>query len=371
VQALGEGAHLIYVQSHDSDGFWGPSASTGLIVDRTGPNGTSLGVNPATNDGTLADPVDPTSFKVFGTFDDGSATSPASKIVAAEGFFPLPGGAAPTTADNGKGLVFQANDGAFTSSSETAYGLVPLSQLTSYANGTYPVFMHALDAAGNWGPWASTNLVVQRGLFADGFEAGTLAGVVAAWTGGSIPALPATGRFAVTSTTAGHNVGTYGLAVSGSGTAQATLQTPLVSPPLGAAAYHARFAFNPNGLRTANATSVTGILTGLSGASNAFQVQYRRGTNNAAAQVRLNFATANTAWVTIGTTTWSSVQVDWSSGKKATLTLTVNGAASSLTGRNTSALKVTAAQLGIRNATGAVTGTAYFDAFVSSLNQLP
>jgi hypothetical protein len=128
---------------------------------------------------------------------------------------------------------------------------------------------------------------------------------------------------------------------------------------------------NPNGLRTSTATTSTGILTGLSGTNSAFQVQYRRGTAAAAAQVRLNFGTANTAWVTIGTNSWSSIQVDWVSGKRATLTLTVNGVSTSLTGRNTSALKVTAAQLGFRNATGAVTGTAYFDAFVSSLNPLP
>jgi hypothetical protein len=352
------------VQSHDSEGFWGPSGTADLVVDRTGPNGTSLGVNPPTNDGTVADPVDPTSFKVFGTFTDGSATSPASKVVAAEGLFPLPGGVAPTTTDDGKGLVFQANDGSFSSSSETAYGLVPLSQLTSYPDGTYPVFMHAKDAAGNWGPWASTNLVVKRGLFADGFESSTLA----AWTGGTVPAPPGT-RLTVTSSTAGHSAGTYGLAITGSGTTQATVQTPVITP--GTASYHARFAMNPNGLRTSSATTATGILTGLSGTNPAFQVQYRRGTATAAAQVRLNFGTANTAWVTLGTTSWSSIQVDWVSGKRATLTLTVNGAASSLTGRNTSALKVTATQLGFRNATGAVTGTAYFDAFVSSLNPLP
>ena len=90
VQALGEGTHTVYVQTHDSEGFWGPSATATLVVDKTGPNGTGLNVNPPTNDGTVADPVDPTSFKISGTFTDGSATSPASKVVAAEGMFPAP-----------------------------------------------------------------------------------------------------------------------------------------------------------------------------------------------------------------------------------------------------------------------------------------
>ena len=246
---------------------------------------------------------------------------------------------------------------------ESAYGLVPLSQLTAYPDGTYQVWMHAKDAAGNWGTWTPTSFTVKRGLFADGFESGS----VAAWTGGPTPN-PAAARLAVT--TAAHSAGTYGLAVTASGTAAATVQTPAVSPV--AATYHARFAFNPNGLRTTGTTGLTSIFTGLSGTTPAFQVQYHRASLTAPAQVRLYFsATKVTPWVTLGTTSWSSVQVDWAAGKRATLTLTVNGAASTITAVSNATQRISAAQLGFQAPSGALTGTAYFDAFVSTLTPLP
>jgi hypothetical protein len=245
-----------------------------------------------------------------------------------------------------------------------AYGLVPLSQLTAYADGTYPVFMHAKDAAGNWGPWASVNLVMKHGLFTDGFDSG--ATLTSVWTGGVV-AVPTT-RVAISA--AARSAGVNGLAVTGSGTTQATVQTPPVAPPT--ATYHARFAFNPNGLRTTGTTGLTGIFTGLSGTTQAFQVQYRHTTATGPAQVRLFFsATRVTPWVTVGTSTWSSLQVDWAAGQRATLTLTVNGVASTVTNVNNTTQRISAAQLGFRGAVGAVTGTAYFDTFVSSLNPLP
>jgi hypothetical protein len=364
VQAAGPGAHTIYVQTHDSEGFWGPSALVTLVVDTSAPTGSALAVSPATNDGTVADPVDPTSFKISGTFTD--LGTPPSALVAAEGFFPpVVAGVqtAPTTANDGTGLVFQANDGAFGSTVETAYGLVPLSQLTAYPDGTYQVWMHAKDAAGNWGTWTPVSFTMKRGLFADGFDAGTLA----AWTGGTVPAPPGA---RLTTIPAAASAGGFGLAVTGSGTTQATVQTPAVAPST--PTYHARFAFEPSTLRTTGANGLTGIFTGLSGATQAFQVQYHKATAGAPAQVRLYFSnTKVTPWVTIGTTSWSSIQVDWVAGKRATFTLTVNGTPSTITAVNNNTQRITAAQLGLRSASGAVTGTAWFDTFLSSLNPLP
>jgi hypothetical protein len=224
VQALGLGAHPVYVQTHDSAGFWGPSATATLVVDNLAPTASGLAVTPATNDGTKADPVDPTSFKVSGTFTD--LGTPPSAIVAAEGYFPPQvAGAqtAPTTDNDGTGFVFQSNDGAFGETAETAYGLIPLSQLTAYPDGTYQIWVHAKDAAGNWGIWTPTSFTMKRGLFADGFDAGNLA----AWTGGTVPTTPGT-RLQVLATAA--SAGGFGLAVTGSTTTQATVQTPPVSP---------------------------------------------------------------------------------------------------------------------------------------------
>ena len=42
-----------------------------------------------------------------------------------------------------------------------------------------------------------------------------------------------------------------------------------------------------------------------------------------------------------------------------------------MVGANTKAMAITAAQLGIKTPTGNVTGTAWFDTLVSSLNPLP
>ena len=206
-------------------------------------------------------------------------------------------------------------------------------------------------------------LTVKRGLFADGFDAGTLA----AWTGGTVPTTPGT-RLQVQAGAAA--AGGFGLAVTGSTTTQATVQTPAVAPA--ATGYHARFAFNPNTLRTTGTNGRTGILTGISGTSTqAFQVQYQRASAGAPPQVRLFFSnTRVTPWVTVNNG-WNSIQVDWVTSKTATLTLTVNGVASTVVGANTKAMSITSAQLGIKTPTGNVTGTAWFDTFVSSLNPLP
>ena len=86
-------------------------------------------------------------------------------------------------------------------------------------------------------------------------------------------------------------------------------RTPAITPA--ATGYHARFAFDPNNLGTYTqggtvrrppyTAGQTGLLTGLSGTAEAFQVQYRKVSPTAASQVRLYFsATRATGWVTIG-----------------------------------------------------------------------
>ena len=86
--------------------------------------------------------------RVYATFSD--AGLGGSKIVAAEGFFnrTTPPALGP---DNGTGFVFMANDGAFDSPTERAYGLVPLTELTALPDGPVSIYIHAKDAAGNWG----------------------------------------------------------------------------------------------------------------------------------------------------------------------------------------------------------------------------
>jgi hypothetical protein len=165
-QPLAEGTHNITVASHDGTaGVWGPDATVTLTVDLTGPINVSGSVTPSPNNGTLASAVDPTSLQVLSRFTD-VVGSVSSKLVGAEGF--LQPADVSTQTDTcagcvtGTGFVFVAGDGAWDSTTEDAYGLIPLSELTGYPTGTYHVWVHAQDAAGNWGTLTPYDLVIDK-----------------------------------------------------------------------------------------------------------------------------------------------------------------------------------------------------------------
>lgn len=354
---LTQGSHTVSVQSHDSFGLWGAAATVTLSVDTTGPTVVSPAVTPSPTDGVTGDPVDPgtPSLKVAGTFTDTT-----TNVVAAEGFLQSPTGTlgvAPTVT-NGTGFTFLAQDGAWNSLSEQAYGTIPLSELTAFADGTYDVWVHAQDAAGNWGQLVAVPFTITRShvLFADTFEraSGTLA---PPWTSKA-------GSVAITA--AARILGSYGLQVTGTGSVSSTLTgtgTPAVT-------YHAQVLFDPQTLRSGGVD-----LLGARTPANAFVVrlQYRRGNaTNAARQVRLlvnrRGGTTATGWITIPAGS-STLRVDWAASSSATVTLTVNGAATAVTGRNTAALSVGSVQLGVFG--GSASGYAYLDSFTSSLVPLP
>ncbi|MGZ4602234.1 MAG: multicopper oxidase domain-containing protein [Kineosporiaceae bacterium] len=178
--ATTEGTYTVLVRSRGTvSGTWGGFSTATLTVDNTAP--TSAGVSggavtPNPTDGTKGDQVDPTALKVQATFSDTPATggTVTTPILAAEGYLPTPSGGpgtqtAPTTAQNGLGFVFQASDATFdghtstSSSSELAYGTIPLTQLTQFPqDGTYNVWVHGRDAAGNWGAWVAIPFTVSR-----------------------------------------------------------------------------------------------------------------------------------------------------------------------------------------------------------------
>ena len=85
--------------------------------------------------------------------------------------------------------------------------------------------------------------------------------------------------------------------------------------------------------------------------------------------------TASTAWVNLPAGS-SSIQVDWAASTTASVSLVVNGVASTLTGQNTSTLRVDTVRLGLLQPLPApatltsVTGTALFDSFRSSRTPL-
>ena len=149
VDALADGPNDLTVTATDALGLTG-TGTVRVTIDKVAPTGSGAALEPATaNNGTLGSAVDPTSVKVSATFEDVS-----SKVVAAEGFFNT--AAEPAASAFGTGFVFVAADGAFDSTSESAYGLVPLSELTALPDGPVTIRMHARDAAGNWGTQFTT-----------------------------------------------------------------------------------------------------------------------------------------------------------------------------------------------------------------------
>ena len=71
------------------------------------------------------------------------AGSPDGKVVRAEGFF-APSSANPAP---GSGFALLPVDGTFDTATENVYGLIPLSQVRTKANGSYQVYVRGKDDA--------------------------------------------------------------------------------------------------------------------------------------------------------------------------------------------------------------------------------
>lgn len=172
VNGLTQGAHTIFVRSRDAFGNWGAYSSVTLTVDRTGPDGSNAEIGPSPNNGSVS--IDPNSFELQASadFTDPTAGGVNSDITRAEGFLGTTGAA-------GSGVVFLPTDGAFDSASENGYIRFPLAQINGLSQGPHLFFMHARDAAGNWGPFTSATLIVDKtGPAVTGLavSAGTLTG---------------------------------------------------------------------------------------------------------------------------------------------------------------------------------------------------
>jgi hypothetical protein len=155
VNVLSEGAHAVYVRSHDALGNWGAFATITLTVDKTGPSGSAATFGPSPNNGTLSIDPNTSELQFQATFTDPVGGGVSSAVRRAEGFLDTPGAA-------GSGVVFVPTDGAFGSTSETAYSRFPLAQVNALAQGPHVFYAHAQDAAGNWGPYVTATLVVDR-----------------------------------------------------------------------------------------------------------------------------------------------------------------------------------------------------------------
>lgn len=157
---LSEGTHHLYLHSHDDLGLWGPVLDLPLVVDRTGPAVDAAAVTPNPSNGLISSPGDSGYLRVSALITDRDSLSGALQgtVTRAEGFF------APSTPNPapGTGFALLATDGSLNSTSENVYGLIPLSQVRTKANGTYQVYVRGRDDAGNWGALFAVALVVDK-----------------------------------------------------------------------------------------------------------------------------------------------------------------------------------------------------------------
>lgn len=156
---LTNGTHNVDVSAVDGLGNVGPYASASLLVDTIAPGPApeigagSVQVTP--NNGTIPLSSGSAAVRVDGLFQDPATPGPASNVVAAEMFVDNQ----PRT--NGTGVTMLPT-GLFNSPTEGAYALIPLSQIAAMTQGKHLAWVHAKDAAGNWGTPASLPFVVDH-----------------------------------------------------------------------------------------------------------------------------------------------------------------------------------------------------------------
>ncbi len=147
---LAQGDHTIRVHAIDSSGNIGPDASITLTIDNTGPTTSGVTANPTATNGTVGVNSSTPAVRVTA-----STTDTISKVVAAEGFID-------TVGTPGTGFIFLPSDGTWNSLTEGVTVDIPLTTIAGLASGSHNVYVRGKDASGNWGPTASTALIVDK-----------------------------------------------------------------------------------------------------------------------------------------------------------------------------------------------------------------
>ena len=152
---LSAGTHVISVRAQDAFGNWGEAATIDLSIDTAGPLTSGVSAAPNPNNGSLPFNTSVTAVRVTASFAD--TTTGNSNVVTAEGFIDTYNASL-----NGTGFVFVANDGNFNSPAEAGFADVPLAVIGTLSSGNHTIYVHAKDAAGNWGATATTTLVIDK-----------------------------------------------------------------------------------------------------------------------------------------------------------------------------------------------------------------
>jgi len=155
ISGLTEGVHHVFVHSHDSLGLWGPTLDIPLSVDKTGPGVDAADVKPNPTNAILTTTAHPGYLWVSANITDPNTGGSGNTVADAEFFLDTLG--AP-----GTGAQLAPVDGLMNSSTESVAGGIPISQVRTLSNGTHQVSVRGKDAAGNWGPVYTMNLVVDK-----------------------------------------------------------------------------------------------------------------------------------------------------------------------------------------------------------------
>jgi FtsP/CotA-like multicopper oxidase with cupredoxin domain len=155
MSGLPEGSHWVYVHSRDAYGNWGAFASLQLKVDKTGPATGALQLRPNPNNGTIPYAPSFQSVRLDASFSEPGAGPTTSNVVNAEFFID-------TVGANGTGILITPSDGMFNSPSENGYSYIPLITVNALSEGPHVISVHAKDTVGNWGPFSTITLMIDK-----------------------------------------------------------------------------------------------------------------------------------------------------------------------------------------------------------------
>ena len=155
LQGLAEGLHPIAITAEDSLGNLGAAGIISLTLDRTGPAAPVATLAPNPLDLSGAPPV--TAVRLQARITDTLAAGVQSPLANAEGFVS-------TIGPDGTGFDLFPSDGLFDEIAEDAYFDIPIANFLLLAQGDHIVYVHGLDAAGNWGVFGQAIITIDRGL---------------------------------------------------------------------------------------------------------------------------------------------------------------------------------------------------------------
>jgi FtsP/CotA-like multicopper oxidase with cupredoxin domain len=155
LQGLAEGLHPIAITAEDSLGNPGAAGIITLTLDQTGPAAPVASLTPNPLDLSGAPPV--TAVRLQARITDTLAAGVQSPLANAEAFVGAIG-------PDGTGFDLFPSDGLFDEIAEDAYFDIPIANFLLLAQGDHFVYVHGLDAAGNWGVFGQAIITIDRGL---------------------------------------------------------------------------------------------------------------------------------------------------------------------------------------------------------------